>query len=232
MRIDWKTLKKFVVDTGLEHFINYLDMTNESYIWISYQNENFSCLLFKDTAEYEDFKNNFKEKAILKDDITSDGFKYSQTVFVGQQKMLRALFTTFTTSVCETNDDTGLITMQLRDENYQVTETSSEAVYSEINFNPGKDYGLYGGGIETMESISGNFVGYGILAPEIPEEYGGKLYFIRNRIMDTPREKFFRNAINVGSISVDPLDAGTLRIGLKHEKGVRNLFQTEIQYYI
>ena len=209
--------------------------TNTSYyVWLHYEGEIFSSLLDKNSVECEDFKRNYVPETLVKNDLASDGIRYSRAMFVGGARMLHALFVSYTTSIAETNDDTGFITIRLRDENRAITTNGDNAVYTEIDFCPGKGvaYGLYGGGLETMEDTYEDISGWSIIAPDIPQQYGGHIITINNRIFNKPREKFFRNAINVGDLPGDPDGINILRMLLKHGQGVKVKVQAEIQYYI
>jgi len=234
MRVDWKSLKDFLNNTELYGFTNYMELPNDFYVWIFYEGESFSVLLHKGSADCEDFVNNYKPRAILKNDLSEDGYKTSKTVFVGQARMMHCLFMQFVTSTAENNDTSGLIHMHTLDDQGHITTNPDDAVTTQMDFcaSQTKNYGLHGGGLETMEDIEGEYIGEAILAPDIPAQYGGNLYFVRNRVLSTPREKLMKIAINVGEIPVEPAGFNVLRIHVKHPKGVQKKFQVEIQYYI
>jgi len=238
MRIDWKSFKKFLDSTKLYRFLNYMELDASYYIWIYYEGESFAAMLDKGTVECEVFINQYKSLAILKNDLTEDGMKYSRTVFVGQMKMMLCLFSLIQTSTMNSNDDTGFITIRLRNSLGEITQVSSEAVYTEIDFcpHPTQGYGLYGGSIETVDDIEAEFLSKflvnAILAPDIPASMGGQIYFIRNRSLRLPQDVVSRHAINVGDIPGGIPGINVLRISIKHEIGIKKKFQIEIQYYI
>jgi hypothetical protein len=234
MKIDWKSLKKFIDDTKLYKFVNYVELDTSYYVWIFYEGETFSSVLDKGTVECEVFVNQYKPLAVLKNDLTDDGIKFSRTMFVGRARMMHCLFTKITTSTTESNDSSGFVSVKIKNAQGQITQDSSLAVYTELDFcpHPTNGYGLYGGSIETLEDISSEFIVDAILAPDIPSQYGGSLYYIRNRILNQPRESLTRHAINVGDIPDGIPGSNVLRIRVKHEQGIQKKFQTEIQYYI
>jgi hypothetical protein len=233
MKIDWKSLKKFIDDTGLVKLLNYVELDTNYYIWMYYEGESFSSILDKGTVDCQVFIDDYKPYTVLKNDLTDDGIKFSRTMFVGRSRMMHCLFTNITTSTTQTNDDTGFITVVLRDSNKQITQDGSQAVYTELIFcpHPTAGYGLFGGSIETLEDIETEFVVCGILAPDFPVSVG-QLYFIRNKTLCIPREKLTRCAINVGDIPGGVIGANVLKIQIKHDMGIQKRFQTEIQYYI
>jgi len=234
MKIDWKSLKKFIDNTGLYKFLNYVELDTSYYVWVFYEGESFSAVLDKGTADCEVFLRDYKPLAILKNDLTDDGIKFSRATFVGKSRMMHCLFTCIRTSTTESNDDTGFISVALKNSQHQIVQDGSQAVYTELSFcpHPTNGYGLYGGSIESLEDISSEVVANAILAPDIPSEFGGSLYFIRNRVLRIPREMLSRYAINVGEIPDSVVGANVLRIQLKHQVGIQIRFQTEIQYYI
>jgi len=233
MRIDWPSLKKFIDDTELFAFVNYVELPVNFYVWLYYEGESFSTMLDKGTVECQDFTNNYKPRAILKNDLSDGGIKMAKTIFVGQDMMLHALFVAYTTSIAQTNDTTGFVSIRLRDENLNIIQDGSNAHYTEIDFCPGQSlaYGLYGGGLSTLEPIETDFVGDCIMAPDVPVQSGGQLYFVKNMLLAKPTDKAFINAINVGEIPGIP-GVNVVRIRLKHDKGIQKRFQAQIQYYI
>jgi len=234
MRIDWKSLKKFLDDTKLYRFLNYIELDSSYYTWIFYEGETFSSILQKGSVECQIFENEYKKLAVLKNDLTDDGIKFSRTMFVGRQRMMHCLFSTITTSTMQTNDETGFISIKLRNSLGEITQISEEAVFTELDFCPGENvsYGLYGGSLESIDDLETEFIVNAILAPEIPRTFGGSLYFIRNRTLRIPKESLTRCAINVGDISGEVLGVNVLRIQIKHDAGLKKKFQAEIQYYL
>jgi len=234
MKIDWKSLKKFIDETGLYKFLNYVELDTSYYVWVYYEGESFSSGIDKGTVDCEVFVRDYKTRAVLKNDLSEDGIKMSRTTFVGRERMMRCLFTTFTTSIAQTNDPSGFITIHLRDSMGNLIQDGSLAYYTEVDFCPGVGipYGLYGGGIETTEDINSEVIGDAFVAPDIPAQYGGNIKVICNRVLKLPREEFLRKAINVGDILAIAPGANVFRIRLKHEMGMQKRFQTEVQYYI
>lgn len=233
MKIDWKSIKKFIDNTGLHSYINYIELETGFYIWIQYQGENFSTLILKNSIEYESFVKDYKSKAILKNDLSNDGLTYVRSVYVGKKRMLHCLFTCLTTSEIITNDTSGLITCRIRDINRQITNDSQEAMYTEIDFCPGAvTYGLHGGGVENLDPLDREITVNAILAPEIPENLGGSIYFVKNKILKTPHDSVLRQAVNVGEIEYVCPGSNVVRIEIKHPVGIKRKIQTEIQYYI
>jgi hypothetical protein len=234
MKIDWKSLKKFLDDTQLVKFINYIELDTSYYVWIYYEGESFSSILDKGTVDCQVFISDYKPYAVLKNDLDEDGIKMSKTIFVGRSRMMHCLFTCITTSSTQTNDETGFITVVLKDAQHQIVQESSQAVYTEASFcpHPTDGYGLYGGAIEAIEDIDTDIIASAILAPDFPPSMGGQIYYIRNRLLNKPRENLSRHAINVGDVPGGVVGANVLRIQLKHDMGIQKRFQIEIQYYI
>jgi hypothetical protein len=234
MKIDWRSLRKFIDDTKLYGFLNYIELDTNYYVWLLYQGESFASSLDKGTVDCHEFVRDYMPRAVLKNDLGDDGITISRTMFVGKSRMMHCLFVAITTSSTQTNDPTGMYTVVLKDAQQHVTDDPLLAVYTEINFcpHPTAGYGLYGGSIETLEDLDSDVIANACLAPEIPPEYGGQLYFIRNRLLNKPREHFSRYAINVGEIPEGFVGANVVRIQLKHEQALFRKFQIEIQYYI
>jgi hypothetical protein len=234
MRVDWKSLKSFLDKTKLFSFTNYMELPDNYYVWVYYEGESFSVMLQRGSEDCADFTTNYLPLAILKNDLSEDGYKTSKTVFVGQARMMHCLFVQFTTSTGINNDTSGLIHTHLLDDNEQITTNPEDVVTTQVDFCASRtqNYGLHGGGIETMEDIDGEFIVEAILAPDIPAQYGGNLYFVRNKVLVTPRENVSKLAINVGEIPHEPYGFNYLRIHVKHPKGIQKKFQLEIQYYI
>lgn len=234
MKIDWKSLKKFIDNTKLVKFLNYIELDTSYYVWIYYEGESFSSILDKGSVDCQVFVNDYKPYAVLKNDLTDDGIRFSRTMFVGRTRMMHCLFTCITTSQIQTNDTTGFINVVLKDAQQHVVQNPNQTVYTEINFcpHPTDGYGLYGGSIETLEDIDSDIVADAILAPDIPLSVGGQLYYIRNRLLNKPKENLTRHAINVGDVPGGVVGANVLRIQLKHDIGLQKRFQIEIQYYI
>jgi hypothetical protein len=233
MRIDWTSLKSFITKTELYNNINYVQMQTSYYIWLFYEGESFSVILTSGSVECEDFVKNFKDKAVLKNNIAEDGVQITRNTFIGRSRTLRVIYTTFKTSSFEQDDLSGFFTMQLRDENGIITQDVSQAVYTNVDFCPGDNvaYSFFGGGLETVDEISDLYYVNAILAPDVSVNLGGAVYFLRNKQIITPKDKFFRNAINAGDI---PGEKGynVIRAQIKHPKGAQKKMQLEIQYYI
>jgi hypothetical protein len=233
MRIDWNSLKTFITNANLYNYINYVELPTSYYTWIAYQDESFAVMLDKGSADCQDFVNNFKSQAILKNDISSDGIQMTRTTFVGRSRMLHCLFVAFTTSTNIHNDDTGFIKMSLRDTKGDITTDGTRAFMTELDFCPGATvaYSLYVGGIQTLENLDMDVSVDAILAPDISVDQGGKVYFVKNKVIMKPEETFIRNAINAGDIA-GVKGYNVLRMLIKHAEGVQKRLQIEIQYYI
>jgi hypothetical protein len=233
MKIDWLSLKTFIVNANLYRYVNCIELPTNYYVWLFYEGESFSIVLEKGTVNCEDFIANFKSQLIVKNDISDDGIKIIRTSFVGRVRMLHCFFVEFYTSTRGTNDDTGFITIRLRDAENNIITDESLAVITELDFCPGENlaYSLYGGGIQTIDEIDSDMTIDAILAPNIPVNQEGAIYFVKNKVLLQPKDNFFRNAINVGEIP-GVKDYNVLRTLIKHDKGIQKRLQAEIQYYI
>jgi len=234
MKIDWKSLKSFIDVTKLYSYLNYIELDTNYYVWLLYQGESFSSSLDKGTVDCDEFIKDYMPRALIKNDLGDDGITISRTMFVGKSRMMHCLFVAITTSSTQTNDPTGMYYVVLKDSQSNITQDPALAVYTEINFcpHPTAGYGLFGGSIETLENLDSDVIANALLAPDIPPEYGGHLFFIRNRLLNKPIEHFSRYAINVGEIPGGVVGANVVRIQLKHDAGLSRKFQIEIQYYI
>jgi len=236
MRIDWKSLKKFIDDTKLYKIINYVELDTSYYVWILYEGETFSSSLDKGSVDCEDFVKNYKPLAILKNDLAPDGVKFTRSMLVYVKRLYHCLFTKFTTSSTISNDETGFITMRMRDSQKQITEDPSQAVYTEIDFclGVGVDCSLYGGSIEIIEDFDSEIVVNAIMAPDIPAEYGGSIYFIRNMIIyKKTNQVVSRISPNAGDITTYGIPGiNVLRMQLKHDVGLQRQIQIEFRYFV
>lgn len=232
MRVDWKTLKAFVDNTKLYNFINYMDFTDNTYVWMSYQDENFNVLLDWSTVEYEDFTTNYKPKAILKRDIANDGLTAIKSTHVLSGRLLKAMFVEFKTASLENNDTTGYIRHVMYDGNGQITQLSSDAVKTAIDFCPNFVYELYGGGLQTIDPIVLNYYVSAIIAPNIPIPYGN-VYLVINKKIMSPKEDIFINGIGPSEVAYNSQmpEASVFRTIISHPQGDQHVFQSEIQYY-
>lgn len=232
MRIDWKNLKKFIDDTEIQHFLNYLELENETYVWIQYQGENFSCLLAKDSVDFEDFTNNYKSQAIVKNDIAADGFKFTKTTHVLNGRILTANFVLITTSTKNNNDKTGFVTIKLFDKDGNETNDGSLAVKTALDFEPNFDYEIYAGGLESIDVMTSDFYVSAIIAPTIPAEQGGCKYNIKNKLLLKPVESVFKKGIGPAELKYNAgLHTNLVRLEIDHDQGVENKFQWELQFY-
>jgi hypothetical protein len=233
MQVGWKTLKKFIDDTGLIQFLCYIEFDNEFYTWLSYQDQSFSVLLAKDTADCEDFVNNYKPRAVLKSDISEDGVSLSRVTHVVTGRFMRALFVLITTSTEQHNDDTGFVTVKMFDEQGNVTHDGAQAVKTALDFAPNYTYELHGGGLQSFDQMASDFFVSGIIAPEIPAQMGGSVYVVRNYLLVQPKDDVFREGLGTGELVYDSQipQKNVMRIEVKHQKGVQARFQVEIRYY-
>jgi len=232
MRVDWKQLKGFIDETKLYNFINYFTLNDEVYVWMSYQNENFSCLLYNNTIEYEEFIDDYKDKAILKDDIEQDGIPIMRNTHVITGRIMHAIFAVIKTSTKNNNDKTGYITVKLFDSNGNETDLGSEAVKTAIDFETNFSYELSGGGIQCLSDLETNFYVSAVMAPDIPSEMGGSVYNVINKFLVLPKEDIFVAGIGPGYMTyTEGSHTNKLRIEISHDKGIEKKFQTEVQYY-
>jgi hypothetical protein len=233
MKLDWRNLKSFVSSNSLYNFLNYVDMPDNYYIWVAYQNENFYTILDKGSVDCEDFEKNFKPKAILKQDMAPDGQRVTKITHILAGRLLKALFTVMTTSTKTHNDVTGYISIKLYDENGSETNVGANAVKTCIDFQPNFDYEIYGGGLSCLSDIVGDFYVSAIVAPAIPSEQGGTVYNVINKKILSPRESIFIAGVGTAEIKYNaqvPV-ANVMRIAISHGKGVQQSFQVELQYY-
>lgn len=233
MKMDWKSLKKFVVDTKLYNFVNYVEFPNNYYVWLSYQNESFYNTLDKGSVDCADFETNIKPKAILKNDIASDGQTYSKVTHVTAGRVLRALFVTIETCTKNHDDATNYIKIKLYDENGRLTEDGTQAVKTCVDFGPDFTYEIFGGGLTSMEAIEENFYISSIIAPEIPQQYGGMVYNVINKKVLTSTEVIFITGVGTSEVPYKQQmsAANVLRIEVRHNKGKHQKFEVQLQYY-
>jgi len=234
MKVNWPTLRKFITDTNLYNFVNYFDIVTGLYVWISYQNENFSTILESGTVNWEDFNNNFKLKAILKNDINEDGISISKSRHVMYGRFFRAQFVLITTSTKVHNDETGYFVIKLIDENGNETNNENEAIKTCIDFSTPFTYELYGDGIEMIdEFVSGEIILSTVLNPDLDNLLVGKKPLIINKVIVKCQEPIFKSATIPGEIPEKIQDQQTncLRTIIQHPKGAHLRCQIEIQYY-
>lgn len=233
MRVDWNTLKKFLNDTELFHFLNYIEFDNEVYVWILYQGETFSCILVSGSHEWEEFNTDYKSKAVLKNDIADDGIQFSKVNHVLMGRFLLATYVVFETSSKVTNDVTGFFTVKLFNDQGVETDVEADAVKTCLDFGPNYAYEVQSGVIQaTTISLNGEiFQASAILAPDIPVESGGSKYFARNRrIFST--DSYVVEAVGPGKIAYNStIPINVLRIELIHNKGIQQEFQCELKIY-
>jgi hypothetical protein len=233
MRIDWKAFKKFLDDTELYNFLNYMELADNFYVWMTYQGETFNVTLEKATVDCEDFVNNYKSKAILKSDIANDGQSVTKITHVLYGRFLKDVFVKIKTSTKENNDVTGLFTVRLFDELNHETDISANVVKTAIDFCPNFTYEIFGGGLESIDNLNSEFYVSAVIAPDIPSQQGGSLYYLINRYMLQPKQNVFVSGVGtaeVGYNSQMPI-ASKLRIAINHDKGIQQNFQVELQYY-
>ena len=230
MNVDWKSLKKFIDDTGLINFMNYFEFPNDVYVWVTYQEQNFSCLLSRNTADCEDFIKNYQPRAVLKNDISDDGMVITRNTHVLSGRIARDIFVVITTSNEQTNDDSGLFSVKLFDAQGHQTHDANQVVKTVVDFGPTVDYEIYGGGVESLEEYDSDIYVSGIMAPGLP---GGNIYVVRNRLLKKPMDNIFSNGIGTGALTYNPQYplANALRTEFKHVQGLQKRFQVEIQYY-
>lgn len=232
MQINWGNFKKFIDDTELYHFVNYMYLTDNVFVWIAYQNENFSVILAVGDADYEDFEQNYKSKAILKNDITEDGVKFSRSTKVNLTRFFQSHFAVIETSTDYNSDHSNYTTVVRFDEDGKVTTIESETVKTTLDFEPDFNYELYGGGTESIDELVDDYYVSAVVAPDVPSEYGGNLHVLRNKLLLKPFENIFRSGLGTRELIYDATThSNKLRLEIKHEKGIKTKFQIEIQYY-
>jgi len=232
MRISWNNLKGFLDDTELFHFLNYIDLTDNFFVWLSYQNENFSTILSKGSIDCEDFENNYKSKAILKNDIASDGYKYQKVTHVKEGRTLSKIYTLITTSTKTHNDKTGYINVLLFDSEGNETEDSNLAVKTVLDFEPPFDYEIYGGGLEVFNDLQNEFYFSVILVPDIPVGQGGSKVIIINRVVKGSKTEIEIAPLGATELLYNEnLHTNKVRISIEHDAGIQQEFQTEVHYY-
>lgn len=237
MRTDWKTLKRFIDSTSLYGILNYLELDDAFYVWVTYENENFSCTLAKGSADNKDFQENYRPRAILKDDLSADGQRFSKVSHVIKGRLMHAFYVLVETSTVTNNDTTGYVTMSMTDDDGNIVTDSQFATYTRMDFEPPFSYEIYGGGLETIDELTQNVFTTAIVAPDIPPEVGGTIYNIRNKLILQPTETIFKAGIGTAELPYilneqgQPIGANKLRIQLKHPQGSRIRFQLEVQYY-
>jgi hypothetical protein len=233
MRVDWKTLKKFIEDTSLYHYTNYLEFPDETFVWISYQNQNFECLLSKGSQDFNDFDVNFKSKAVLKDDISNDGRPFARITHVKEGRYLHDYFVEFETSSKIINDNSGIFYVKLFDENGHETDDGTQAVKTCINFEPNYTYELYGGGLETIDTMTEVFYASAIINPDVPENQGGNFVKIRNKRLLQPKENIFKSGFGTVEMKyIEGYHTNAMRVDISHVKGIKQKFQYEVQFYL
>jgi hypothetical protein len=236
MRIDWKSLKKFIDDTKLNKIINYIELDTSYYVWILYEGETFSSMLEKGSVDCEVFINDYKPLAILKDDLAPDGVRFSRSMSVFIRRLYHCLFTKITTSTTETNDKSGFITSRIRNSQKQIIQDSSQATYTEVDFclGVGVDCSLYGGSVEFFDEVNSEIVLNVVCAPDIPTEYGGSIFYLQNFVVYKKQNQVVsRSSPNAGDIITNGVPGvNVLRFQFEHEMGMRKQVQVEFQYFV
>jgi len=230
MIVSWAAFKNFLDTTKLYNFLNYMEHPDSYYVWLSYQDEMFSLTLDKATVDCEDFVNNYKSKAIIKNDIANDGQTYSKVTHVLTGRYLRDEFVKIRTSTKQNNDETGHYTVRLYDVNDHETDVSANVVKTAIDFLPNFTYEIYGGGVETIDTLTSEVYISSVICPDIPQAC---MYYIRNKMILQPKENVFVSGIGTAEIKYNPQMplASKLRIFLKHAAGEQHNYQIELQYY-
>lgn len=233
MNVDWKTLKEFLDNTKLFHFVNYLTLENSYYVWINYQGQNFTTILNHGSVDAEEFENNYKALAVVKNTLSEDGVPFNRNTNVGSGRLLSAMFVKIRSCTDQNNDVTGNVKIYTLNSSGNITIEPTEAVKTVYEFNPNFAYEIYGGGIESLETYSEEFYISASIAPTIPEAMGGNRKLIINKYLKQPFEDIFRSGVGPSEVKYFPTmpDANMLRIELSHQAGVQKNFQIEIQYY-
>ena len=235
MRVDWKSLKKFIDDTKLYKIVNYMELDTSYYVWVLYEGETFSSMLEKGTVDCDVFVKDYKPLAILKDDLAPDGVRFSRSMLVYIKRLYHCLFAKITTSTTETNDKSGFITARIRNSHGQIIQDSSQAVYTEVDFclGVGVDCSLFGGSVEFFDEFDWMTLN-AILAPDIPAEYGGSIFFLQNMVLYKKQNQIIsRGSPNAGDVITNGVPGvNVLRFQFEHEMGMRKQLQVEFQYFV
>jgi len=225
-------MKNFIDQTGLYHFLNWMELNDAYYIWLEYQGQSFNCLLPIGTQDLKDFIDNYKPKIVLKNDIALDGQRRTKITHVFLGRTLRVHYVLINTATLESNDTSGWTTVHLKDADGNTTEDGSQATKTCIDFEPSFDYEIYGGGLQTMEPMEDNFYGSAILLPDIPESLGGSVCSIRNKLLKQPKEDIFIAGFGTVELKYnEEQHTNKVRIQIDHPAGDTHKFQIEIQYY-
>jgi len=232
MKIAWKDLKKFIDDTELYHFLNYTELNDMYYVWVLYQGESLNCTVTKGSVDCEDFINNYKPRAVLKNDINQDGIPIQKSRHVTFGRFFHSLFVLITTSKTEHNDTTGYIDVKTFDESGHETTVPDDVVKTCINFHPNFIYELYGGGLQILDDHIENLFINSILNPDNTNPPLGRIKLIINKKVISSQENIFKSATIPGELPYSPLvQMNYLRIEISHDKGEQIRAQIEIQYY-
>ena len=232
MRIDWKNLKKFIDDTELYHYVNYLDLVDSRFVWLSYQIQNFECLLQIGSQDYAEFDTDYKPRTILKDNISNDGRTFSRITHVKDGRYLHVYYVVFSTSSKETNDTSGFFSVELFDDKGDPTDVGANAVKTCVDFEPNFTVEMYGGGLETLEDMTEIFYASAIINPDIEENIGGNFVKIRNKRLLRPKENVFKSGFGTVELPyTEGSHTNVLRAEIIHVKGIEQPFQYEVQFY-
>ena len=234
MNIDWKTFKKFVDDTETKQYINFVNLIDSYYLWLTYENQNLSVMLSKQSTDCEDFIKNYKPYIILKKDLAGDGQRYAKITHVESGRLLKALYCMVSTSSKQHNDKTGYISIKLYDSNGKSTDDESLAVETAVDFFPKKAYEIYGGGVTNAGILEHDIYLSSIFAPDIPAEYGGSVQNVINKKILKPNESTFIYGVGTAEVSYNEKvpAANKMRIKFSHPAGIKCGFQIELQYYM
>lgn len=224
--IKWKELKKFVDETKLYNFLNYLELeTKDVYVWLDYQGMTFFLTLIYGTTDYEDFNKNYKTVAILKNDIADDGIRRTKMNRVTEGRFLKDIYMQFTTARKEYGDPSGLFYVKLFDKNEALTDDESIAVKTTVGFAPKYSYDLYAGGLQTLEPLTENVYSSCTVA--------GSVVNIMNRKLAKPQDNFL--IVGIGIVSLNYYEQmpilNTIETSFSHSAGCHVPLQIEFQIY-
>ena len=236
-QIQWSEFKKFIIDTDLYNFLNFLKLdSTDYYVWFTYQGMTFYTMIMHGTTDYIDFTNNFKSKALLKNDISNDGYVETKVHKVAKGTYLQDVFVQVRTATKDLVDKTGAFSVKLLDSHGAVTEDSNIAVKTVIRFAPRYTYQIYAGGVESLEDITEDVWIDTIIAPDIPRSVGGKVVNIVNRQLVKPHEKYVVFGTGPVMLPYNPLPSAPFQINiidtiLSHGAGYKLKVQIQLQTY-
>ena len=180
------------------------------------------------------FIDNFKSKAILKNDISIDGKREVRSHRVAKGRYLQDLFVQVRSSTKELRDKTGTFSVKLYDANGALTDNPEVAEKTVVRFAPKYTYELYAGGVSSLETVVEDIWIDTVIAPDIPRPVGGSVVNIVNRQLLKPKENY--TIVGTGPVElvydpVSPVKINVIDIKLSHRAGYKLKIQLELQVY-